>query len=228
MMLFVILGGALQVWRIKGNAQFALRSLRGAPILICLRLRLGSSPSSASPPLRVSSSQTPPPNHASPSPSHASLSTPSRSTFISTAATSLYRPSPRRSESFTSGDKLPPTTLASSPSFKERRLSSSSSNSAPSRPRLSAEYSPHPPTQDRTARRRKSIISLIEARSEPAAGQGHRAHQYSSEDGEGEQGRGETRSEGGGRAIGRERDVRRQHEALRRRLREAASNAANL
>lgn len=191
------------------------------------RLRVGNSPSSASPTLRVSASQTPPPPiHTSPVPSHASLSTPSRSTFTSTAATSLYRPSPRRSEWL--GDKLQPTTTASTPSFMERRLSSSSSNSAPSRPRLSAEYSPHPPTQDRTARRRKSIISLIEARSESGAGQGQTANEYLSDDGQGDQGRGETRSEGGGRAIGRERDVRRQHEALRRRLREAASNAASL
>ncbi|GAA5983562.1 hypothetical protein JCM10908_000336 [Rhodotorula pacifica] len=48
-----ITSGALQVWRIKANAKFALRSLSG-------RLRMGNSPSSASPPQRISNAQTPP------------------------------------------------------------------------------------------------------------------------------------------------------------------------
>ncbi|GAA5883572.1 hypothetical protein JCM3774_002848, partial [Rhodotorula dairenensis] len=211
--------GALQVWRIKATAKFALRSISG-------RLRVGNSPSSASPPLRVSTSQVSPAGPSSPSPSHVSLSTTSRSALASTIATSFSRRSPSRELSSAADDRLQAAAAAVATrrsSAMEKRPSSSSSSSAPSRPRLSAEYASAQPSQARHRRRRKSIISLMGARSE--SGAGHRRGYDSSEDEHGRQDWRETRSEGGGPPIGRERDVRSQHEALRRRLREAAANA---
>lgn len=180
------------------------------------RMRLGHSPSSASPPVRASTSQLQTVD-SSPSPSFASLSTPSRSAFASTAATSLPRASPvSDTNAATSHPLNPPRSSAQ----LVRQLSGLSETSAAPRPRLSAEYAQSQLSQQDRPRRRKSIISLIDARSESGAGRRPSFGTASEEEADGRTG--ETRSEGGGRHG---RDVRSQHDALRRRLREAALKA---
>ncbi|BGP55536.1 hypothetical protein JCM8202v2_003141 [Rhodotorula sphaerocarpa] len=203
--------GTLQVWRIKTNAKFALRSISG-------RMRIGHSPSSVSPPLRVSTAQPSQSSDASPSPSFVTLSTPSRSAFASTAATSLPRaspaPGPRAGTHPTAGTLEAPPAMA-------RRYSGSSDSSVTGRPRLSAEYAHTGPAEIAARpRRRKSIISLLGGARSDTAGGRRGSFDVESED-ELRNGGGETRSEGG------RRDVRSQHDALRRRLREAAAKATH-
>ncbi|GAA5886149.1 hypothetical protein JCM6882_004280 [Rhodosporidiobolus microsporus] len=216
----VVLGGAVKVWRVRGEAR---RMLRGVS-----RLRpFGSSPASSptvAPPHRSSPSPGPSPSssillassaHATPTPSlprtrppltrpnlpSASPAPAPASSSFSAASSSLSR-THSRSKSILSSTS--PSTLLTTTS-----ASASASASSSSRPRLSAEYSslpslqPRPPSRSSRTRSRSrsrsisSLRSVQTSRSAPAGGAVFDSEEEDDEEAEEEQ-RDEGPSVGGG------------------------------